>query len=117
MKIGFIGNGYVGSATSLLFMGDNDIIIYDKDPSKRKPSETHLNDISKCDLIFVCVPTPMYLDGSCNTDVVESVIHALKGYAPMENMVVRSTVPVGFCDGFGVNFMPEFLTEGTGNKT
>jgi UDPglucose 6-dehydrogenase len=111
MKIGIIGNGYVGKATSLLFMHGNDVIIYDKDPSKSKPTKTQLADIAACDLIFICVPTPMYMDGSCDTDIISAVISSLKGHSPMENIIIRSTVPVGFSDSFGVNFMPEFLTE------
>jgi UDPglucose 6-dehydrogenase len=54
----------------------------------------------------------MNKDGSCNTDIVSSVIKILKSTGmPPENIVVRSTVPVGFCEKHGVSFMPEFLTE------
>jgi len=57
------------------------------------------------------VPTPSNEDGSCCTDIVESVINDLKASAEGVPIVIRSTVPVGFCQKHGVNFMPEFLTE------
>ena len=44
--------------------------IYDTDPSRC------LNDIESvhnCDFVFVCVPTPMYEDGSQDLSYVESV--------------------------------------------
>ena len=47
MKIGIIGNGYVGKATALLKCEDNDIIIYDKDSTKCEPPGTSIQDIIK----------------------------------------------------------------------
>jgi nucleotide sugar dehydrogenase len=119
MNIGIIGNGFVGKATALLGCRDdggtyrsedNVIMIYDKDPEKRVPSEIELHDLKECDVVFVCVPTPMNEDGSCHTGIVEEVIENLRSN-DVENIVIRSTVPVGFCRELGVNFMPEFLTE------
>jgi UDPglucose 6-dehydrogenase len=54
----------------------------------------------------------MNKDGSCHTVIVEKCIYQLNMAGVRdENIVVRSTVPVGFCESIGVNFMPEFLTE------
>lgn len=120
MKITIIGNGYVGGATKLAFkrsevegLTNNDFIseifVYDKASEK---SECSLEDALKGDLFFVCVPTPMKSDGSCDLSIVESVMRLLLSNGiPSLNIVLRSTVPVGTCDGFEVNFMPEFLTE------
>jgi len=31
-------------------------------------------DIATCDIVFVCVPTPMKRDGECDTSIVEQVV-------------------------------------------
>ena len=59
MKIGIIGNGFVGSATALLECVDISIIVYDINPNLCNPPNTTLKDICNCDLIFISVPTPM----------------------------------------------------------
>jgi UDPglucose 6-dehydrogenase len=115
LKIGIIGNGFVGSATQLLNTPDIEMLIYDIDDTKCVPQGTTLNDLITCNLIFICVPTPMNTDGSCYTGIVSQVIQNIRtelqntDYNP--HIVVRSTVPPGFCDKHGVYFIPEFLTE------
>ncbi len=113
MQIGIVGNGYVGGATALLGNGSSiKTFIYDSDPDKCSPLSIRLKELASCDLIFVCVPTPMEEDGSCHFNVVESVVSELLDYlVPARRIVVRSTVPVGTCETLGVSFMPEFLTE------
>ena len=117
MKIGIVGAGFVGKATSLFEcesppVTDVEVITYDKDDSKCSPVGTTIKDLADCDLVFVCVPTPMNSNGSCHTDIVENCIFDLKtAGVSNENIIVRSTVPVGFCSSMAVNFMPEFLTE------
>ena len=112
MKIGVVGNGFVGSATSLFKCDDIDVAIYDKDPNRCDPADTSPQSLFNCDFVFICVPTPMNKDGSCHTVIVEKCIYELNiAGVRDENIVVRSTVPVGFCESLGVNFMPEFLTE------
>jgi UDPglucose 6-dehydrogenase len=129
IKIGIIGGGFVGSATYLfntstqmysLKPGINTCICYDLDPAKCIPENTQFSDLRNTDVIFICVPTPMNTDGSCYTGIVEKVINQIRKEfdydlsSPSENqphIVVRSTVPVGFCERMGVHFMPEFLTE------
>jgi len=112
MKIGIVGNGFVGNATSLFKSHSIRVVVYDKDPNRCDPSSTSLQDLFDCDFVFICVPTPMNKDGSCHTVIVESCIYELNMSGIRdENIVVRSTVPVGFCESIGVNFMPEFLTE------
>lgn len=108
MKIGIVGNGFIGQATMLLSNG-HEIYIYDIIPEKCHPKLTTMDDIRNCDIIFICVPTPMYEDGSCCLTFVYSVINELS--TVKEKIVLRSTVPVGTCDELNVNFMPEFLTE------
>lgn len=112
MKIGVIGNGFVGNATGLFRSESVRVLTYDKDPNRRDPPSTELTDFFDCDFVFICVPTPMNDDGSCHTQIVEGCVYELNMAGIRdENIVVRSTVPVGFCESLGVNFMPEFLTE------
>lgn len=79
-------------------------------------------------IFFVCVPTPMKQDGSCDLSIVDSVLSDLSSAPRKEGTVriavVKSTVPPGstaaWNDKFGkfgpdsdlhVIFCPEFLTE------
>jgi len=107
MKIGIIGNGFVGKATQLFKCNNIEIIVYDIIPNYCIPRNTTIADINACDLIFICVPTPLSITGNCNTDIVEKVLHQLDH--PF--IVLRSTIPIGYSDKKDCFFMPEFLTE------
>lgn len=108
MIITVIGKGFVGKATSLLANQEVTIWFYDIIPELCSPPHLTFDTINtKSDLIFICVPTPMNLDGSCNTSIVENVLSKLSNPC----VVIRSTVPVGFADRHQCFFMPEFLTE------
>ena len=132
MNIGIVGLGYVGTAIKSGFEKHYELETYDKyDESK---STCDLADlVAKCKVIFVCVPTPMNIDGSCHTDIVESVIkdidkwcYAYWGNYDLDKntidnkpiVVITSTVPPGTTDrlhrkykSVDVIFNPEFLTE------
>ena len=111
-KIGVVGNGYVGKATQLFTCEDIECVVYDKDPDKCEPSGTTPKDLKGCDFVFVCVPTPMKPNGSCDLSIVKSAIKDLTKAGVRKNKIVlRSTVPVGTSEKLKVNFMPEFLTE------
>ena len=57
MKIGIIGQGFVGNAVYQKFKNYFDILTYDIDETKCN-SDFHY--IKKgCDTIFLCLPTPM----------------------------------------------------------
>lgn len=111
MKILLIGFGFVGKATFLLNNKDIEFFIFDIDPSLCYPSSLNkdtLNDFSKnMDIIFIALPTPTNIDGSCYTNLIDYYIENLNH--PF--IVIRSTVPIGYCDSKSVFFMPEFLTE------
>lgn len=110
MKIGICGYGFVGKATEQLKNDKVDFLIYDKEPNLCNPPETSIEDLSKCDLIFISVPTPMKKDGSCCIDIVTSAISSIRNYGdPL--IIIRSTVIPGTCDSLNCYFMPEFLTE------
>lgn len=109
MIVTVIGNGFVGKATNLLH-NDNIIVwFYDIVPELCNPINLTFETINeKSDIVFICVPTPMNVDGSCNTKIVESVLKKLLNHPCV---IIRSTVPIGFADSHNCFFMPEFLTE------
>jgi UDPglucose 6-dehydrogenase len=113
MKIGIIGNGFVGKATRQLECPAIELYVYDIRPELCIPQGLTLSQMSECELIFICVPTPMEASGKCHLGIVESVVRSLEPYVdPSKNfLVIRSTVPIGTSDRLGCSFMPEFLTE------
>lgn len=113
MLFGIIGNGFVGNATQLLTNDTDKCIIYDIDPSKSKPPNLQFTELKKCNIIFICVPTPVGESGQCDTSIVESCVRRLHEIIdPRQTFIVcRSTVIMGTCDRLGIYHMPEFLTE------
>jgi len=111
MKIGIIGNGFVGNATKQLECEDITIKIYDINPELCYPKNIKLTELLDCEIIFISVPTPMNNDGSCYLNIINNVLDDLKEINFNNYIVIRSTVPVGTSDELNVNFMPEFLTE------
>jgi UDPglucose 6-dehydrogenase len=116
MKIGVIGNGFVGKATCILQNKDVDIIVYDLNPQLCDPPGSTINDLKSCDLIFVSVPTPMNKDGSCHVEIVESVVKNLRQNniinEPNNFVVIRSTVIPGTSDQFFMNKINKLFTLG-----
>lgn len=111
MIIGIIGNGFVGKATMQLECEDINILAYDIRPEFCRPAGLTINELNKCEIIFISVPTPMSKDGSCHLGIVESVLNDLEKISYNGFVVLRSTVPVGTSDRLKCYFMPEFLTE------
>ena len=122
MKIGIVGQGYVGTAVKEVFSKHYEVDTFDLDESKRDVD--YIEDIiDRNDIIFVCVPTPMRKDGSCDTSIVEGVVCELDGLALTRQcsnriVVIKSTIPPGTtdrlnkeCKNITVIFNPEFLTE------
>jgi len=111
MKIGVIGNGFVGKATTQLKCKDIELLAYDINPDICEPKGLKLQNMIQCELIFISVPTPMNKDGSCHLNIIKSVLNDLKLIKYDGFIILRSTVPAGTCDMLNVYFMPEFLTE------
>jgi len=113
LTVGIIGNGFVGKATRILECDAVQMVVFDILPELCVPEGLCLADLARCDIIFVAVPTPMCPDGSCHTGIVKSVLEDLAEVVDRAktHIVMRSTVPPGFCDTYGIHFMPEFLTE------
>lgn len=127
MKIGIIGQGYVGTAIKVGFEPHYQVETYDKYDEDKSTCESLRDLVGKCEVMFVCVPTPMNNDGSCHTDIVEEVVSDINEivletesypYHIKPIVVIKSTVPPGTTDrlhsksrGLDVIFNPEFLTE------
>jgi len=113
--IGIIGQGFVGNAVFQKFKNYFNILTYDLDSEK---CNSDLRSIyTNCSVIFVCLPTPMNKDGSCNIDIVESMIDNINGKSNA-TVVIKSTVTPGTIENFNLKynniqvvFNPEFLTE------
>jgi UDPglucose 6-dehydrogenase len=111
MKVGVIGNGFVGHAMTLLRPAV-DVQVWDIDPAKCEPAGLGFDQfIHESEIIFIAVPTPMNKDGTCHLDIVEDVVQQVKTCDPSASIVLRSTVLPGTSDKLDVGFMPEFLTE------
>jgi len=98
MKIKIYGYGWVGKAMKTLFP---EALIHD-------PEQGMICE-EKCDVAFVCVPTPLK-NGKLDTSIVEEVIKNCD--SPL--IIVRSTVMPGTCDKFkdkNIVFQPEYLGE------
>ena len=119
MKIGVVGQGYVGTAVRTVFEKHYDIETYDI--NKKLSTTTSVGDLAKkVDLVFVCVPTPMNSDGSCNLFTVEQVISEINLTEGLKSKIVavKSTVPPNttkslqdLCQDSQIVFNPEFLLE------
>lgn len=121
--IGIFGQGFVGTAVKEGLKDHFDVMTYDKFRSDLSSSTAH-SIARSCDIVFVCVPTPMNSDGSCNIDIVTSVIDEIDSLAALRTKqnkliaVIKSTVPPGTTEmlddrskNIDVAFVPEFLTE------
>jgi UDPglucose 6-dehydrogenase len=148
MSIAVIGQGFVGGSLTTVFSERGEsVYVYDKAGKvalggmnsfyRKSTSETIYPSsiaefISSCEgtsgfsgIYFVCVPTPMYDDGSPDISIVEDVLEILSITPYLSDYsdriaVIKSTVPPGSTErwnkmfndsGLHVVFNPEFLTE------
>lgn len=142
MSIAVIGQGFVGGSLTTVFAERGfDVYAYDKAgkyakgalPSHGDPAAGYPISINELVLdnedggtpgftkvYFVCLPTPMFEDGSADLSIVESVLQELASIPGERIAVVKSTVPPGTTDlwnkkfgpqGLHIVFNPEFLTE------
>ena len=123
MNVGIVGQGFVGSAIREGLKDFHSIETFDiKKSLCTCESLKELVDHSK--IIFVCLPTPMRKDGSCDIRIVSNVISDINEIASYYDqtdkkiVVIKSTVPTGTTEMINheneyidVIFSPEFLTE------
>ena len=81
MRIGIIGQGFVGTAIREGLRNYYNVQGYDIQPDKcyNMDDVGHIDDrlnvlVSENDVIFVCVPTPMRKDMSCDTRILEKAL-------------------------------------------
>ena len=146
MNITVVGTGYVGLANAILLSQNNEVIALDvnkekveKINNKQSPiadkeiedflSNKKLNLIATTDKKvayknpeYTIIATPTDYDTEknfFNTSTVESVIKELNSEGPQTNIIIKSTIPVGFTErmkkeypNLNIIFSPEFLREG-----
>ena len=119
-KLGIIGQGFVGNAIYQKFKNYYEVLTYDLDKSKCNSTFDEVD--RKCKTIFVCLPTPMNKDGSCNVSIVEKVLSELNNKR-QHDVVIKSTIPPGTTkkwnleySNLSIVFNPEFLTEANAVK-
>lgn len=115
MKIGVVGGGVVGSATARTYLEwADEVRVYDLWAERRSHN---LHEVLECDLVFVCLPTPLK-DGSLECDL-SAITDFFAGRFKSQdvNYVLRSTVPIGttrmLARDYGLTNIvhsPEFLT-------
>ena len=113
--IGIIGQGFVGNAVYQKFKNYYKVRTFDLDSTKANSTK---EDVLESKIIFVCLPTPMNHDGSCNVSLVESTIKDIATHGKTEIVVIKSTVSPGTTarinslhPNLQIVFNPEFLTE------
>lgn len=117
LKLGIIGKGFVGSAVANGFDKDCEQVIVDP-----KYTDNTLEDVLDCKLIFVCVPTPVAEDGSCDVSIVDDVLIELSMRDFKGVVAVKSTIIPDYLHEFKkaydlkIVYNPEFLTEANANE-
>ena len=116
MKIGIVGQGFVGTAVNEGLKQHFQTETYDiaKDSTCKSIDEL----VIKSDVVFVCLPTPMKENGECYLGILEEVLSDLDYINRCKTIVVKSTIPPGTTEKFNeiyknidIVFNPEFLTE------
>jgi UDPglucose 6-dehydrogenase len=112
-KVGIIGLGFVGSAinSSLEMTMHSRLTLVD--PAKGYTDK--IEDCVNCTGIFVCVPSPMGDDGSCDTSILESVLTQLKDVGYNGVIISKCTAPPDVYERLNAEYpnlvhAPEFLT-------
>jgi UDPglucose 6-dehydrogenase len=116
-NIGIVGQGFVGNAIYQKFKNYYEVSTFDLDENKRNVDS--LKDlVSKSDIIFVCLPTPMKSSGDCDISIVEDVVSEINHISVDKIVVIKSTITPGTTESFNnkyqnltIVFNPEFLTE------
>lgn len=114
LKLGIIGKGFVGSAVSNGFNRDVDQFVVDP-----KHNNNTIKELVKFSPIvtFVCVPTPVAEDGSCDTTIANEVLEQLHNHKYKGVVVIKSTIIPDYLHQFKkqydlkIVYNPEFLTE------
>lgn len=143
-SIACVGQGFVGGSLTTVFSerkipvfvydkagkiapGGIDLVDYEDEAANvRTPIHNFVlaceDELTFSGIYFVCLPTPMFEDGSADVTIVEGVLKELAAIPGNRIAVVKSTVPPGSTEkwnsmfessGLRVVFNPEFLREAT----
>jgi nucleotide sugar dehydrogenase len=146
MKIAIAGTGYVGLANGLLLAQHHDVYAYDIVQEKVDRLNTGTSPIVDADIEeylqkkslsfrattnaaeafrdaeYIIIATPTDYDSKRNffdTSSVEDVLEKIIKFNPTANIVIKSTIPVGYTKSIqkyyqleNIFFAPEFLREG-----
>jgi len=122
LKVGIVGQGFVGSAIREGLSKFHSVMTYDVDHS-RSMAVSLSQVVDNSEIIFVCLPTPMKKTGQCDIRILEDSISEINSIAGSSSknkkvVVIKSTVPPGTTDmlnekyeNIKIVFSPEFLTE------
>mgnify|MGYP003670168227 FL=1 len=117
LKIGIIGNGFVGSAINENLKNNYKFLIYDRKPDLANCKSTE-EVVRGAKIVFVALPTPMQRDGSCDLSIIFSAMSEIYNCYDDNIIILKSTVAPGTCEEIRqrfprmrIVFSPEFLTE------
>ena len=118
-SIGIVGQGFVGSAIREGLKDSFTIETYDKFSQEKSTCSSLVEICEKTFIVFLCLPTPMKKDGSCDLTILNGVIEEINAIASGDHiLIIKSTIPPGTTASFNkiyenvkIVFSPEFLTE------
>lgn len=125
--IGIIGQGFVGTAIREGMKHVYHIETYDKFCKDKSTCDSLEELCNKTDVIFLCVPTPMFEDGSCDISIVKGCVKEISEISEhmsiQHTVCLKSTIPPGttqtlqsMVSNILLVHQPEFLTEKNANK-
>ena len=116
--VGIIGQGFVGGALASAFSNHYKVYTYDKILPDLSTHKSVFSLSRACELLFVCVPTPMREDGSCDISIVKEVVQEACSAGRQNIIAIKSTIPPNttkllqeLCQDSQIVFNPEFLLE------
>lgn len=117
MKVGIVGYGFVGNALCKGLTKEVEIFIVDP------KLNTNISDLAsfKPEITFICVPTPMKVDGSQDLSILNSVVKEMSSYDSKTEHVLKSTIlPQHLLEIKkilpNIVYNPEFLREKTSEQ-
>tara|TARA_X000000950_G_scaffold227085_1_gene274078 strand:+ start:5415 stop:6242 length:828 start_codon:yes stop_codon:yes gene_type:complete len=120
INIGIIGQGFVGNAVYQKFKSFFNVFTYDLKKELCNSSYDHI--LENCNIIFLCLPTPMEKNGSCYLGILENQLDNINKNTSA-TVIIKSTIPPNTTNFFSskyknlnIFFNPEFLTEANAVK-
>ena len=116
--VGIIGQGFVGGALASAFSNHYKVYTYDKILTDLSTHKSVFSLSRACELLFVCVPTPMREDGSCDISIVKEVVQEACSTGRQNIIAIKSTIPPNttkllqeLCQDSQLVFNREFLLD------